>query len=442
MINIWLLPVFLLDTIPFSYFQFVFLKRDLRYKLNAATFVFWLLITVAVGAGCFGLTCLPFYNDDALRYLRLLNCCILLVILLFSTKTAKSKVLLIFSVTTPFSLGFSIIAAFISQYTRGDTPLYMVSSIIRFAIILVLYPFMVWMWRKFGKESDRITDPTVWRYLWLIPASTAVSELVLMDRNFEVEGISISDMIGRVILWFGSIAVCWLLIFLAGRFEMRIHLQETNERNETLLALQRQQYAEIAERIERARALRHDIRHHTNAMKSLSESKEYDKLDAYLSELSGSIVSDHQITICENYAANAIMDSYIRKAQELDIPIKINFRLSNQSGISDSDLCVLLGNIVENALEAASKSEPDKRFISINALEENDRIYMTFDNSYCGNLQKNENGFLSAKRGFASTGIGFASINAVIKKYSGDMKIETEDNVFKLSVMINKKGTA
>lgn len=437
--NIWLFPVFLLDTLPFSYFQFEFLKHELRYKTTKATFAVWLLITTAVAAGFFGLTCLPFYNENVLMFLRLINSYFLFAMLLLSTKTARAKVVLIFSVTIPFSLGFSVIATFISQYIKGDTPLYMVSSIIRFAIILALYPLMVLMWRRFCKESKRITDSTVWRYLWLIPASSAISELVLIDRNFEITGIDFSDMIGRVILCFSSIAVCWLLIFLAGRFEARIHLQDANERNETLLALQRQQYADMAEQIEHTRALRHDIRHHLNAMRSLLQNKEYDKLDTYINELSGSVIVSKSITICENYAANAIMDSYIRKAHESDIPIKISFRLSNDSGISDADLCVLLGNIVENAIEATSVLPPEKRFISINALEEGDRIYMTFDNSFDGTVKRSGNGFLSRKKDFSVTGIGLVSVGIIVNKYGGDMKTETEDNIFRLSLMINKK---
>ena len=438
MINPWILSVFLLDTLPFSYFLYVFLKKDLRYKTNGLIFFLWILVTVVVGVGCFALTTLPFYNEDVLRFLRLLNCYLLFFLLLLSSKTARAKVVFIFSVTLPFSLGFSIVAIYISKFIRITAPLYMVSSIIRFLLIIILYPVMIWMWHKLCAYSDRITEPTVWRYLWLIPASAAISELVLMDRNFETKGISTTDMIGRVVLWFGSIAVCWLLVFLAGRFEMRIHLQDAKERNEALLELQRQQYAKMAERIERTRVLRHDMRHHINAVNSLVNAEEYDKLKAYLTEISDTIEQERHITICENYAANAIMDSYIRRAGELDIPIKINFRLSNSSGISDGDLCVLLGNIVENAIEAAEGATGSNRFITISALEESDRIYMTFDNGYSGELKSQGDLFLSKKRNFAVPGIGLSSIKAIVKKYEGDIKLETDNNIFKISILLMK----
>ncbi len=438
MINFWLLPVFLLDTLPFSYFQYAFLKKDLRYKTNRLTFSLWVIITAAVAFGCFGLTTLPFYNENILRFIRLLNCYLLFFFLLLSTKTARAKVVFIYSVTLPFSLGFSIVAIYISEHIKVTAPLYMVSSIVRFLLILVLYPVMVWMWRKLCSYSDRITDRTVWRYLWLIPASAAISELVLMDRNFETQGISTTDMVGRVVLWFGSIAVCWLLVFLAVRFEMRIHLQEAKERNDALLELQRQQYTKMAEKIERTRVLRHDMRHHINAISALVNAGKYTKLKAYLTEILNTIEQDHHITICENYAANAIMDSYIRKAEELDIPIKINFRLSNLSGISDGDLCVLLGNVVENAIDAAKEATGADRFISLSALEESDRIYMTFDNGYSGKLMARGDLFLSKKRNFAVPGVGISSIKAIVKKYGGDIKIETDDNVFKISILIMK----
>ncbi len=438
MTDIWLLFSLLLDTLPFTYLQYSFLKHDLRYKPGKLALTCWFAITAAIGVICFAFTAFTSYNEDLFRLLRLVNCYVLLAVLLLSTKAARPKVVLSFSITTSFSLCFSTLAIYIARLTKIDAPPYMISTLVRTGIILLCYPFMVYFCHRLCAVSERITDRVVWTYLWPLPASIAVSELVFVGNSYNQSNITLLVTLGRVILCCGTIAVCWLLVFLTNRFEMRIHLQDANERNEALLALQRQQYARLAAKIEQTRAFRHDTRHHLNAMSSLSKNKEYEKLDAYISELAGTIADDRHITICENYAANAIMDSYIRKAQELGIPIKINFRLSNLSGISDGDLCVLLGNCVENAIDAAKEAEGTNRFITINAQEESDRIYMTFDNGFSGEIRSADGALLSSKRGFAAPGIGLSSIKAVVAKYNGDIKIETEDSIFRLSILLMK----
>ncbi len=436
--KLWILPVFLLDYLPFTYFLFVSLRDDIIYKSKKVGATVFFLCTLAISIFFF-LPCLhPAFDYDNLRLLRL-GCMITMYVLtVLSVKKATAKATFVFFLITPFPLGISFLAAYISHLIRGDTPPYMVSSIIRFAITVAAYPFMIWLWGKIGKEVKKLKGSDIWKYLWIIPTSVAVSEVLLFDRNFEFSPPSLSGIIGRLVLCICSAAICWLLFFMANRFELRIHLEDTKQRNEMLLELQKQQYIDLADSIDRARAARHDLRHHLNAIESLLNKGEYDKLKDYVAEMVGTLPTDNRIKICENYAANAVMDHYIRKANELEVPIKVSFHLGNQVGMSDGDLCVLLGNTVENAIEAASKLPPEKRFVSVNATEEAGRIYMTFDNSFDGTFKKIEGNYLSRKRDFSEIGVGIASVNAIVKKYGGDMKIEISDNVFKLSIMLCK----
>ncbi len=438
MFNIWLLVSLLLDTVPFTYFVFVPVKKQLRFSYKSP-FIVWLAASVAVSCFSFSLTLLPTVGEDLFQLVRLLNIVILFAIMLISTNQAKAKATFVFSLIIPFSVGISVVSVYIRQFIPAQTPQFMISSIIRFIIIIVLYPFLIWMWAKIGKEADRITDSTVWHYLWPIPFSAALSELILVSDLYD-STITFADVLGRVVLWVGSVAVCWLLFFLAARYELRIHLQDLNERNELLLSLQEQQYLDLVESIELTRAARHDLRHHLSAIQSMVKDKDYDKLSEYIADIVGHLPLDSRIQICENYAANAVLDHYIHKAKELGIPIKVNFRINNKVGVADTDLCVLLGNTVENAIEATTSLPPEKRFISISAIEDGDRIYMTFDNSYDGETRQSQGGYLSKKRGFSSMGVGMTSVNVIVKKYCGDMKIETIDGVFRLSVMLMKNS--
>ncbi len=435
----WYFLTCALDTVPFIYFLYQPLKRHLRFSLAATLSInYAVMLGGAVGFVLLHNTALYTANNMLLYRLTLVGIMLILVMLL--VRELRTKALFVFSLIFPFIAGLLLLAAYIAQFIKGDTPTYMVSSLIRLALTAVMYPLFLWLWKEIGRRADKITEPTLWRYLWVAPASTAIAEALLIGNTYEFEGVDLNELFSRLALWVGSAATCWLMFYLADRFEQRVHLQDVNERNELLLALQAEQYQKLADSIEETRAARHDMRHHLNAMKVMSEHAEYERLDTYIGDLIEHLPRNRQITVCENYTANIILDHFITRTKELGVPLKFSFHLSHNPDVTDADLCVLIGNALENALEAVMELPADKRFITARALEQEDRIYMTFDNSFSGDLKAGgENGYLSRKRGFTTAGVGIPSIRTIVKKYGGDMRIDTADGVFKLSILLIKQ---
>ena len=437
--EIWYFLACALDTIPFIYFLYQPLKAHLRFSFPVTAAINYVIMLLA-SLGFVQLHNTPLYNPSSMLLYRLLWVSMMLVLALLLTKDLRAKVLFVFSLIFPFIAGLLILSAYIAQFIKGDTPPYMISSLIRLTLTAVLYPVFLWLWKEIGRQADRISEPTLWRYLWPIPASVAVSEALLIGNTYESHGVALDELLARLTLWLGSVATCWLLFYLTNKFEQRIHLQDAKERNDLLLTLQAEQYQKLAESIEEARATHHDMRHHLGALIAMSNNQEYARLNDYLENLLERIPRSRQITVCENYTANTLLDHFITRATELNVPLKLSFPLSRNPGIADHDLCVLLGNALENALEAAQHEPDGTRFISARALEEADRLYMIFDNSFSGELKANsENGYLSRKRGYASVGVGLTSIKAIVKKHDGDVRIEAKDGVFRLSILLYKQ---
>ncbi len=438
--EIWYFLACALDTIPFIYFLYQPLKPHLRFSFRMTVAINYTIMLLA----SFGFVLLHrsnLYSLGTMLGYRLLSLLVLFLLVLLLVRSLHTKALFVFSLVIPFIGGILMLAGYIAQFIKGDTPTYMVSSLIRLGITVLLYPLCLWLWREIGRRADKFTDPKVWQYLWVMPTSVALSEMLLIENTYESHGVHFTDLLGRVALWIGSVATCWLLFYLADKFEQRIHLQDAKERNDLLLTLQAEQYQKLAESIEEARATRHDMRHHLNAMIAMSNNQEYARLNDYLVNLLERIPRSRQITVCENYTANTLLDHFITRATELNIPLKLSFPLSHNPGIADADLCVLLGNALENALEATQHEPEGTRFISARALEEADRLYMIFDNSFSGVLKANsENGYLSRKRDYESVGVGLTSIKAVVKKHDGDVRIEAKDGVFRLSILLYKKS--
>lgn len=107
--------------------------------------------------------------------------------------------------------------------------------------------------------------------------------------------------------------------------------------------------------------------------------------------------------------------------------------------ISDFDLAILLGNALENACHAAAKAEPDK-FIELKIVTKNAVLLIVVRNSFNGQVVNKDGIYYSAKRDFAEPGMGFQSIDEIVKKLDGYMSVDTTNQIFTVSMAITNKG--
>ncbi len=212
-------------------------------------------------------------------------------------------------------------------------------------------------------------------------------------------------------------------------------LEQEMKNMEKQLSLQRLQYHKMAEDEERLKKERHDFRHHLAVLKSITMDKE--KLSNYLDQLAAKALANYDMLLCENYAVNAVASYYHNMAQEKGINIAAALVVPRDlpAGI-ESDLCVIVGNLMENAVEACMRAADKKQaFIRINSSLNYDTLTITVDNSHSGMIKKKDNFFLSLKR--EGEGIGISSVMAVADKYNGGTRFEEDNGMFKASVYLN-----
>ncbi len=176
---------------------------------------------------------------------------------------------------------------------------------------------------------------------------------------------------------------------------------------------------------------RHDLHHHLIAIRELAENGN-EKLSDYLDTLSKNIPTAH-ISYCENKAVSAILSHYaeICRGEQIEFHAKLIVPEMRKTPLN-SDLAIIFGNLLENAIEACMKIDKEKRFIRIGSDISYDMLIITMDNSYDGNFLSVDGRFRSTKReGF---GIGLSSVQSVVRKYCGDAKFEDKDGYFQSSV--------
>ena len=178
---------------------------------------------------------------------------------------------------------------------------------------------------------------------------------------------------------------------------------------------------------------RHDLHHHLIAIRELAENGT-EKLNDYLDTLSKNIPTAH-MSYCENKAVSAILSHYagICKGEQIEFHAKLIVPEMSETSLN-SDLAIIFGNLLENAIEACLKIDQEKRFIRISSDMSYDMLIVTMDNSYDGNFLSVDGRFCSTKReGF---GIGLSSVQSVARKYYGDAKFEDKDGYFQSSVYL------
>ena len=194
-------------------------------------------------------------------------------------------------------------------------------------------------------------------------------------------------------------------------------------------------YRELREHMDATRQLRHDFRQHLHVIAGLNEAKEYDKLTAYLAEYEGRLASLHPI-LCANAALDAIAGHYQHIAESQNTKVFWRLELPERLPIDEVDLCMMLGNLMENALHAVCALPIDAREVTvISSMISGAMLGLSVENSYVGNIVFGRNGLpIARKRGH---GIGLPSVAATVKRYNGTLSVTAKDGVFGVNILLS-----
>ncbi|MDD3252806.1 MAG: GHKL domain-containing protein [Lachnospiraceae bacterium] len=189
----------------------------------------------------------------------------------------------------------------------------------------------------------------------------------------------------------------------------------------------------MVENAEKLRQQRHDLRHQLTVVKELAD-HDNEKLNDYISSLIEQVPSSPK-SYCENPAVNAIVSRYASICEKNGIDCTINLTVpEHNEQMTDSSLCVIFGNLLENAVEACTRMTEGHKFIRLNSSLQYDMLTITMDNSFDGKVTEEQGKFRSRKR--EDFGIGLSSIQAVARKGQGDARFESDGLVFLSSVYV------
>ncbi len=244
--------------------------------------------------------------------------------------------------------------------------------------------------------------------------------LYVHDQNGIVAGI--------VILGLGFINILSLLIYLRiirqahYDLDLQLRLQQYDMQSKYLDEIN---YATI-----KLRSLRHDMSNHLGNVQGLVIYKEYDKLEEYLSELLSDIEVVDQMIITRNPAISALLNRKKAFADKNQINCSINIQCMDEIQIEDLDLCIVLGNLLDNAIEANLKLEQDNRYIKIDIRDKDKHLIID-----CVNRTINSHISLqTTKDNKILHGIGLRNVRQIVSKYHGSIDISSVKDYFTVSI--------
>ena len=174
-------------------------------------------------------------------------------------------------------------------------------------------------------------------------------------------------------------------------------------------------YAEVENMYKQIRGWRHDYRNHIQTLKAYASAGNMDSIKTYLDELDTDLSTVDTVIKTGNAMADAILNSKISLAKSKNIPVQADAHIPLALTTPDIDLCVILGNLFDNAIEASLKLPEAERMIRVYMDMKNTQLYISFTNLTAGRKQKKAGRIFLSTKG-EGHGLGLYRIDTVVDR--------------------------
>lgn len=194
-------------------------------------------------------------------------------------------------------------------------------------------------------------------------------------------------------------------------------------------------YEEVENMYRQIRGWRHDYRNHIQMMKSYAAMGDLDAIRAYLDELDEDLATVDTVIKTGNKMTDAILNSKISLAKSREITVIADAHVPVALTTSEIDLCIIIGNLFDNAIEASMELSPDERIIRIYMDMKNTQLYMSFTNFTATKKQKKISGLFRTTKG-EGHGFGLVRIDTIVERYGGYLSRNSEDGAFTTEILL------
>ena len=190
-------------------------------------------------------------------------------------------------------------------------------------------------------------------------------------------------------------------------------------------------YEEVENMYRNMRAWRHDLKNHLQVMKSFADKGDMSSISSYLDKLSEDLITVDTVIKTGNSMTDAILNSKISLARSKKIPVTADAAIPVKLSLSEIDLCVVIGNLFDNAIEASMRLPESERMIRVYIDMKGTQLYISFTNL---TAVKKHTSFTSSKG--EGHGFGLMRIDRTVEKLGGYVRRGSEDGAFTTEILL------
>ena len=194
-------------------------------------------------------------------------------------------------------------------------------------------------------------------------------------------------------------------------------------------------YQEVDNMYRQIRGWRHDYRNHIQVMKAFAANGDLTAIKNYLDELDTDLNTVDTVVKTGNAMADAILNSKISLAKSRDIPVQVDAHIPVGLKMSELDLCVIIGNLFDNAIDASLALPRDERLIRVYMDMKNTQLYISFTNFTATKKQTKVGSRFRTTKGDGH-GFGLVRIDNIIERLDGYLSRNSEDGAFTTEILI------
>lgn len=278
--------------------------------------------------------------------------------------------------------------------------------------------------------GERKGDKIPWVY-WVAIVFIPIASLYIMLLIFNVDNISqVKAMVCILVILLIDFVTFYL-------FDVMSELKKEEYEKKSLLQENRyyeKQLKLIENSLESGRTLRHEIRNRLLLLETYIDGKEWEMAKKHIHTIGEFSKSKDIFASSGNVALDSILNYKLGEAKEKGINIKLNMQVEKNLKVEDLDWASILGNLMDNAIEAAREME--NSFICVQIKQDRGTILMKIENSFDGNTQKNGMSFGTTKEDKENHGFGLQIVRKTLEKYEGYMKLDFIKGVFIVTIQM------
>ncbi len=327
-----------------------------------------------------------------------------------------------------FIIGY-IFISFNWDYQKMDFWGSLISKLFLFLLVQALSRF-------FQNESISELPRQYNIILMLIPLGSiyVVYDMFTMSTAL-YSGINVMETYAStIVMLLINVVIFHLIITLSRKFE----LEKKNYIYRQEIEYYTQYIKEKQSTINSIRRLKHDLKNQLIYLDKLIKIKDYNKMSQFMKEFNAeNYFYNGNIAKTGNVLVDAIINNKYTITQKEDIDFKIQLDIPDSLPYSDVDLCLILGNALDNAIEANARSKIKDKYISLFMKYDMGNLIIVLENSFDGKIIRDQNGkIITSKKEKSSHGMGISSIKISAEKYHGLVKNEITDSKYVLKVVL------